>query len=434
MARSLNARAAARQHLISVAGLVGRPVRLSDGRQIGQVADVVLRWASDLYPAVTGLIARMAGHRTFVPIARITELGGAAIVLSSSVLDLRAFERREGETLLMADVVDHQLVDVNGVQVVRASDLYLAELGARVRLVGVETGILPLARRLGPARWRTRATPSRVIDWADIHPAGHSAPGNGSAVQLDRANRELRRMRPGDLADLVESLGHADRAHLVTALDAELAADVLEEMEDAPRQHVLRHLDPARVAPILAAMEPDEAADALRDLPTRERRALLAAVPPSTRVALESLLTYRSGTAGGIMTTALATLRSGDTVGDATNLLRELAGHRADIDAVLVLANDGTLVDDVSLFELLVAPSDTRLGDLVGEPWPMVLDPDASLEDVVAAARMSRRSSLVVVDGDRRPLGRILLDDVIDALWPSSHASQTTLHTEVAGP
>ncbi len=218
MARSLTHRAPARHHLISVAGLVGRPVRLTDGPQIGRVADVVVRWASDIYPALTGLVARMAGHRTFVPFARITELGPDAVVLSSSVLDLRAFEQRDGETLLMADVVDHQLVDVNGVQVVRASDLYLAEVDARVRLVGVETGIVPLARRLGPARWRTRATPSRVIDWADIHPAGR-----GGAVRLDRANRELRRLRPADLADLVESLGHVDRAELVTTFDAELA-------------------------------------------------------------------------------------------------------------------------------------------------------------------------------------------------------------------
>ena len=94
-----------------------------------------------------------------------------------------------------------------------------------------------------------------MIDWADIHPAGR-----GGAVRLDRANRELRRLRPADLADLVESLGHVDRAELVTTFDAELAADVLEEMEGAPRQNVLRHLDPVRAARILAAMEPDELA------------------------------------------------------------------------------------------------------------------------------------------------------------------------------
>ena len=428
MARSLTHRAPARQ-LISVAGLVGRPVRLTEGPQIGRVADVVVRWASDNYPALTGLVARMAGHRTFVPVARITELGPDAVVLSSSVLDLRAFEQRDGETLLMADVVDRQLVDVNGVQVVRASDLYLAEIGARVRLVGVETGIVPLVRRLGPARWRRRATPSRVIDWADIHPAGR-----GGAVRLDRANRELRRLRAADLADLVESLGHVDRAELVTTFDDELAADVLEEMEGASRQNVLRHLDPVRAAPILAAMEPDEAADALRDIPTRVRRALLAALTPATREALDALLVYRTGTAGGIMTTALATLRERDTVADAIELLRELEAHRIDIDAVLVVSDEGTLVDDVSLFELLIAHRDARLGDLVGEPWPATVGPNASLDLVVDAVRSSRRSSLVVVDADLRPIGRILLDDVIDALWPATNVSQPTLHSEVAGP
>ena len=429
MARSLTHRALARHQLISVAGLVSRPVRLVDGPQIGRVADVAVAWASDTYPAVTGLVARVARHRTFVPFARITALTPEDVVLSSSVLDLSAFERRDGETLLMSDVVDHQLVDVNGVQVVRASDLYLAEVGAAVRLVGVETGIISLGRRLGPARWRSRATPSRVIDWADIHPAGR-----GGAVRLDRANRELRRLRPGDLADLVESLGHAERAQLVTTFDAEPAADVLEEMEGAPRQNVLRHLDPVRAAPILEAMEPDEAVDALRDLPTRAREALLAALAPASRETLDALLTYRTGTAGGIMTTALAMLRGNDTVAHAVALLRELESHRGDIDAVLVVSDEGTLVDDVSLFDLVVASREARLCDLVGEPWPATLGPNDSLDLVVDAVRSSRRSSLVVVDEERRPLGRILLDDVIDALRSATNARQPAPHSEVAGP
>ena len=202
MARSLIRRALARHQLISVAGLVGRPVRLTDGSQIGRIADVVVRWASDTYPAPTGLVALMGGRCTFMDFARISELRGDGVVASSPVVDPPAFARRAGETLLMADVIDHQLVDVHGVQVARASDLYLAEIGPRVHLVGVETGLLPLARRLGPARWRSRAMPSRVIDWADIHPAGR-----GGTIRLDCANRDLRRLRPGDLADLVESLG-----------------------------------------------------------------------------------------------------------------------------------------------------------------------------------------------------------------------------------
>ncbi len=134
------------------------------------------------------------------------------------------------------------------------------------------------------------------------------------------------------------------------------------------------------------------------------------------------------------MTTALATLRGRDTVADAIELLRELEAHRVDIDAVLVVSDEGTLVDDVSLFELLVAPRDACLGDLVGEPWPATLGPNASLDMVVDAVRSSRRSSLVVVGHDRRPLGRILLDDVIDALWPATNVGKPTLHSEVAGP
>ena len=92
------------------------------------------------------------------------------MILRSSRLDLRDVVRRPGEVLLAKDVLDHQLVDVDGVQVIRAADLYLAEVIGRIRLVGADVSNATLLRRLGPRRWRPRPTPDRVIDWAAIQP------------------------------------------------------------------------------------------------------------------------------------------------------------------------------------------------------------------------------------------------------------------------
>ena len=80
--------------------------------------------------------------------------------------------------------------------------------------------------------------------------------------------------------------------------------------------------------------------------------------------------------------------------------------------------SDGRLLDDVSLFELVVSPDGATLADLVGEPWPVTVTPDEPLENVVEALAANRGSSLVVVDADGRPVGRILADDVVDALVP----------------
>ena len=79
---------------------------------------------------------------------------------------------------------------------------------------------------------------------------------------------------------------------------------------------------------------------------------------------------------------------------------------------------DGRLVDDVSLFELLLAAPDARLGELVAPPWPVTVGADVSFDEVVERLIDNRRSSIVVVDGEGRPAGRILADDVVDALVP----------------
>jgi CBS domain-containing protein len=384
---------------------------LQDGREVGRLVDLVAVWSDEAHPSVTGAIVRIGRRRAFVPAKDVASLATMGVTLSSSRLDVRDFTTRPGEVALMRDVVDHQLVDIDGVQVVRAADLYVAEVGGVWRLVGVETGPLTLLRRLGPSRWRSRPTPERVVDWADVQPVGR--PGT---VRLDRPNAELRRLRPGDVADLLEALGQPQQQELVGILDVDVAADALEEMDDDQRDRLLRHLGPERAAAIVAEMEPDEAADALRGLAPDERMALLAVLPSPTRAEVGTLLGFGAETAGGIMTSVIAVVGEADSVASVVDRLRGFDAHRADVDGVLVVGPDGRLLDDVSLFELAVAAPDRVVGDLVGPPWPIVVTPDAPLDAVVDAVLSNRRSSIVVVDDDGQPIGRILVDDVLDAL------------------
>ncbi|HMC52822.1 MAG TPA: hypothetical protein VKI64_08690, partial [Acidimicrobiales bacterium] len=163
--RRILATRAVREAIVSLAGLIGRPVCNQAGAEMGRLVDVVARMAEgDRYPPVTGLVVRVGRRAAFIDASAIERLSHGEIVLRTARLDLRDFERREGEVMLAKDVLDHQLVDVDGVKVVRASDLYLAEALGGFRLVGVDVSLQSLVRRLGPARWRTRPTPEKVID------------------------------------------------------------------------------------------------------------------------------------------------------------------------------------------------------------------------------------------------------------------------------
>jgi CBS domain-containing protein/sporulation protein YlmC with PRC-barrel domain len=410
--------------IVSLAGLLGRPVRNQRGQEIGRLEDVVARWADgQVYPPVSGLIIRVGRREAFVPASSIDRIGHAEVLLRSSRLDLRDVVRRPNEVLLAKDVLDHQLVDVEGVQVIRAADLYLAEAIGRIRLVGADVSNVTLLRRLGPRRWRPRPTPDRVIDWAAIQTFAEST-GEAQAatqVRLKTTNEGLQRLRPAELADLLEDLRRDERRELLSALDPDEAADALEEMEPEDLEQLLRETDPADAARLVAAMEPDEAADALRHLPLALRAEVLGHIPQSTALALRELLGYEEDEAGGIMTTALVTAHSGDKVKKVVDRLSDARNHGVDLDAVAVVDSDGRLIGDVAVLDILLSlreDKDTRMSALLHEE-ELSVHAKTPTKEVAHRLIEARRHSLVVVDDDGSPIGRIMVDDVLDVLVPT---------------
>lgn len=421
--RRATASKAVRASLVSLAGLIGGPVTNQADQEVGRVVDVVARlYGPEPYPPVTGLILRIGRRRTFVAADALDQIHAGHVRLRTARVDLRDFARRPGEALLAKDVLDHQLVDVDGVQVTRAADLYLAPLVDRVVLVGVDVSLPTLLRRLGPRRWQARPTPERVLDWQSVAPFGEQATEGPPEVRLRASRAALQRLRPADLADILEDLGRSERQQLLGWLEPEQAADALEEMEPAELENLLREARPEHAARLVDEMEPDEAADALRDLRADEREALLSRMPASEAAELRTLLTHREDTAGGAMTTRLITARPEQTVAEVRAELAAEGVHRTEIDAVAVVADDGRLICDIALFDLAVAEDITKVADLAA--WcaqfgpPVTVRPDTPLTDAAEELVAARASSVLVVGEGERPVGRILADDILDALLP----------------
>jgi CBS domain-containing protein len=408
-----------RESLISLAGLVGSPAVNQADQTIGRVSDVVARWdGQEAYPAVTGLVLRIGGRQSFAPMDQVAEVTRGGVKFRSSRLSLDEFARREGEVLLARDVLDHQLVDVDGKQVIRPADLYLAHTpavgGQVLRLVGVDVSAQTLLRRLGPKRWRGLPTPERVIDWATIRPFGSEVP----TVRLRASNEELRRLRPGELADLLEDLGRDARQELLASLEPERAADALEEMDPEELGALLRETPPEEAAALVARMEPDEAVDALRDLEEADRAELLEHMHPEQVQQLTGLLGYEEDRAGGFMTTRLIVARPAETVRAIRKRLRNEKEHGGDLDGIVVVDEDGRLLGDIPLYELAIATNDSTFWELLPEDDCVSVSSEAGITEVAERLIETRHSSVVVVDSERRPIGRILADDLLDALLP----------------
>ena len=235
-----------RQNIISLVGLDGRPVLNQAGEEVGRLVDIVARVGGDDYPAVTGIVVRVGRRHAYLDASVIDHIDRRSVTLKTARMDLREFQRREGEVLLARDILDHQLVDTDEVQVIRPADLYLAQVGDQVRLVGVDVSLQTLLRRLGPKRFRWHPTPDRVIDWAAVESFGEDSPEEPAAMKLRTPNSALRRLRPAELADVLEGLSRSGRKELLASLDHDLAADALEEMEPDELTALLREMSRPR--------------------------------------------------------------------------------------------------------------------------------------------------------------------------------------------
>jgi sporulation protein YlmC with PRC-barrel domain len=214
--KSARERVAARElegALLSLAALLGSPVNDPDGHPVGELRDVVVNWtAGTSYPTVTAIVMR-TGRRDITISGRWLEVEApASIRLRSANAYARAVKRRSGDVALAHDVLDHQVVDAAGTQIVRPSDVYLATVDGRVELVGIEVGLRALLRRLGPKRLRGRVRPQRVIDWGSIRGFAprpgedERAPRSrtrlagrpGAGIALDGTSADVKPMRPSE--------------------------------------------------------------------------------------------------------------------------------------------------------------------------------------------------------------------------------------------
>ena len=250
-----------------------------------------------------------------------------------------------------------------------------------------------------------------MLDWASVA----SLTDSTGVVRTSGTRSALSQLRPADLADLIEDLAGREQGALIEMLDPDLAADALEEMEDDELEGLLRGLSAERSAELLARMEPDESAEVLRDLDDEHRESILSAMESGTAKQLRQLVSFDEELAGGIMTTHILIVKSSSTVADALKLLVENR-ERESSDGVVVVDGKGKLLDHIQTVELIAAPADSLVSDLMAKPFPTAVSIDTPIDEVVEEFSNNRGSSIIVIDEKNKPIGRILADDLVDAL------------------
>ncbi|MBU4336610.1 MAG: CBS domain-containing protein [Actinobacteria bacterium] len=399
---------------VFVARLAGTKVFDPLGDQVGRVRDVVLLARQKGAPAAVGLVVEVPGRRrVFVPMTRVTAIDPGQVI-TTGLVNMRRFEIRPAETLVVGELFD-RTVDLREGGQATVQDVAIEQQRGgdwnvtRLFVADVIAGRPSLLRRRGPAR---------VVEFEDVLGLGRSEATQSAVLMLAQYGD----LKPADLADVLQDLDPVRRLEVAGALSDERLADVLEELPEDDQVEILRGLELARAADVLEAMQPDDAADLLSELPAEQASQLLELMEPEEARDVRRLLAYEDNTAGGLMTTEPVVLGPETSIAAALAHVRRIDLNPALASLVFVArppleTPTGRFIGVVHLQRMLREPPHEPIGSVVDtdiEPVPV----DAPLLTVTRRLATYNLLALPVVDEQRRLLGAVSVDDVLDHLLP----------------
>ncbi|MEV4938038.1 magnesium transporter MgtE N-terminal domain-containing protein [Streptomyces zaomyceticus] len=417
---------------IFVSHLAGVPVFDPVGDQVGRVSDLVaMLRVGRRPPRLLGMVVEvLSRRRVFVPMTRITGVESGQVI-TTGVVNMRRFERRPTERLVLGELLDRRvrLVGPGGRE------------GEEVTVLDVAIQQLPARRdweidkvfvRKGKGGVLSRKGETLTVEWSAV--TGFSLEEHGQGAESLLATFE--KLRPADLANALHHLSPKRRAEVAAALDDDRLADVLEELPEDDQIEIIGKLKEERAADVLEAMDPDDAADLLSELPEEDQERLLTLMQPDDAADVRRLLAYEERTAGGLMTTEPIVLRPDATVADALARVRQQDLSPALAAQVYVCrppdeTPTGKYLGTVHFQRLLRDPPFTLVSSLVDSDLPP-LGPDTPLPAVTSYLAAYNMVAAPVVDESGSLLGAVTVDDVLDHLLPDDWR-ETEFHEEGTG-
>ncbi|MBW8752363.1 MAG: magnesium transporter [Propionibacteriales bacterium] len=397
---------------VFAARLAGLQVFDPQGDQVGKVRDVVVVLRSDVrQPRVVGLVVEVFGQRpVFVPMTRVTNID-AGQVITTGLLNMRRFEKRAAETLVIGQMLDRKVsVKSTGVEGV-VYDVAMEQTRTR-------DWVLSRVALQEPTKGFRRRGQTHVVSWDEIEGLQRREADQGATNLI----ASLSDLRAADAANVIHELTPERRGQVVAALDDERLAEVLEELPEEDQVEILEHLTHERAADVLEEMSADDAADLINDLPPETAAHLLELMEPDEAKDVRRLMSYGEETAGGMMTPEPVILPPDATVAEALARVR----------------NEDLTPSLAALVYVCRAPLETPTGKLLGvahiqrllrePPSELVagvldtginyLHADATLQDVATFLATYNLVAAPVVDEDGRLLGTVTVDDLLDHLLP----------------
>lgn len=401
--------------------LIGKKVTDFSGVILGRITDVTAEFV-DPYPIVTAFIIGVRhSHQLLLPYRDLVGIERGEYKTNRTASDLAEYNPKEGEWPLNSTLMDKQIVDTNGARIRRVNDLQLLLAQGKLYLVHVDVGFRGLMRRVGLAKAMDRITKAlfdytlsdQFISWKFVQPI--SSP---DLLRLTISQSRLNQIHPADLADLLEELDVHRRTAVFQALDTETAAETLEETDPRIQVSLISDLNSAEASDILEEMSLSEATDLLADLPRSKAEGILQEMEKEVAEDVKELMAHPESEAGGMMTTSFLSFRPNVTAKEAIDHIRR---EGEDIDVlyyVYVTDDEQHLLGVASLRDLILAPGDAKLSDIM-DKRVISVRLDAKEKKIAEQFAKYAVASIPVVDDNDRLQGIIMLKNLLETVAPN---------------
>jgi len=401
--------------------MLARPVVDADGVEVGKINDLAIQ-TGEVFPRITSVAFRGPSRTPLMVSWRkyVSEYDGSRVLLNTASHNIRFSYLQPDELLLARDLMNKQIVDTQGLKVVRVNDLKISQSGKQLRLLGAEVGALGILRSLAP--WLEKAAcnigkifrrplEENIIAWNYMDLVDRDL----SALKLSMTHKRLHELHPADVADILEQLDPQQRIKVFEHLDAQQAAETMSELEEEYQTDLIDDMRDSDASLLLASMDPDDAADIIGDLPYEKAEKLLWLMGVQDSRRIRSLLGYREKTAGGIMTPDFVSVLEDMTVAQTIEKLRAGGDDYPTVNYIYMVNAQGILLGALSLRALVLASPETKIHELA-ERDLITAGPDEDQEEIADIISKYGFLALPIVDENKKLLGIVTVDDALEVM------------------
>jgi CBS domain-containing protein/sporulation protein YlmC with PRC-barrel domain len=405
-----------------ISQIIGKPVVDSEGKKLGRLDEVLAVQNPGIpHPVLVSIVVWNKKEYIRYPFSEVTVLFAPVIPLSHQIDKLEIYTPNGEEIELIDDVLDRQIIDTNGIRVVRVNDLEIMKVNGYFYVSNVDIGSLGILRRMGLvkfAEWIStipfKKPLKNKISWDFVELLMHD-----QFMRIKVPGDKIRDLHPADLAELLSDMSNTESRKLLDSMDIEHLADALEEVEPEFQATLVRDMSDERIADILEEMSPDEAADLLGELPADRSEDLLDLMQDQEAKEVRLLLSYPEDSAGGIMTTDVAAIRPGLTAAKAIEAIRLAEPEAESIFYVYVTDEENHLLGVFSLSDLILAKPNTLVTTFMHHK---IISAHVHTKQEQLAQLIAKYNLLTipVVDDENHLLGMVTADDALDKIIPTA--------------